>query len=133
MLFRSHEAYGALKLTADAKAVFRKERTISFRKDRPTTGKNARRSGSSGSSGGAPRTAGLSAADTALFEALRAERMKIAKALGVPPYVVFPDTTLIAMASERPGNEAEMLTISGVGQAKLERYGAAFLGVIREG
>jgi ATP-dependent DNA helicase RecQ len=127
-----HEAYGALKLTADAKAVFRKKRTISFRKDRPTTGKSARRTGSS-SGGGAPRTAGLSAADTALFEALRAERTKIAKALGVPPYVVFPDTTLIAMASERPGNEAEMLAISGVGQAKLERYGEAFLGVIREG
>lgn len=125
-----HSAYGALKLTADAKAVFRKERTIRFRTDRPTKGKSARRGGAS--AGGAPRTAGLSGADTTLFEALRAERMKIAKALGVPPYVVFPDTTLLAMSSERPGNEEQMLAISGVGQAKLERYGEAFLAVIRD-
>jgi ATP-dependent DNA helicase RecQ len=131
-----HAAYGALKLTAEAKSVFKKERSIQFRKDRPTTGKAARRGASasgSGASGGAPRTAGLSAADAALFEALRAERMKIAKTLGVPPYVVFPDTTLIAMASERPGNADEMLAISGVGQAKLERYGDAFLAVIGRG
>ena len=59
--------------------------------------------------------------------------MKIAKTLGVPPYVVFPDTTLIAMASERPGSADEMLAISGVGQAKLERYGDAFLAVIGRG
>ncbi|WFR94136.1 DNA helicase RecQ [Rhizobium tumorigenes] len=129
-----HAAYGALKLTPDAKAVFKKERSIQFRKDRPATGKSARRgAGASGAGGGAPRTAGLSAADAALFEDLRAERMKIAKTLGVPPYVVFPDTTLIAMASERPGSADEMLAISGVGQAKLERYGDAFLAVIGRG
>ncbi|MBZ5758620.1 MULTISPECIES: DNA helicase RecQ [Rhizobium] len=129
-----HTAYGALKLTPDAKAVFKKERSIQFRKDRPATAKSARRgAGASAASGGAPRTAGLSAADAALFEELRAERMKIAKTLGVPPYVVFPDTTLIAMASERPGSADEMLAISGVGQAKLERYGDAFLAVIGRG
>jgi ATP-dependent DNA helicase RecQ len=130
-----HAAYGALKLTPEAKAVFRKERSIRFRKDRPATGKAARRGAGAGSgaSGGAPRTAGLSSSDAALFEELRAERMKIAKTLGVPPYVVFPDTTLIAMASERPGNAEQMLAISGVGQAKLERYGDAFLAVIGRG
>jgi ATP-dependent DNA helicase RecQ len=49
----------------------------------------------------------------------------------VPPYVVFPDTTLVAFAKERPADEQEMLDISGVGQLKLERYGEAFLEVIR--
>ncbi len=47
-----------------------------------------------------------------------------------PPYVVFPDTTLIALATERPMDEDEMLGISGIGQSKLERYGDAFLEVI---
>ena len=65
-----------------------------------------------------------------LFEALRAERTAIARSLGVPPYVVFPDTTLIAFATERPRTHKEMLNISGVGQSKLERYGDAFLDVI---
>ena len=121
-------------MAPDAKAVFKKERSIQFRKDRPATAKSARRgAGASAASGGAPRTAGLSAADAALFEELRAERMKIAKTLGVPPYVLFPDTTLIAMANERPGSADEMLAISGVGQAKLERYGDALLEVIGRG
>ncbi len=89
-------------MAPDAKAVFKKERSIQFRKDRPATAKSARRgAGASAASGGAPRTAGLSAADAALFEELRAERMKIAKTMGVPPYVVFPDTTLTAMANGR--------------------------------
>jgi ATP-dependent DNA helicase RecQ len=50
----------------------------------------------------------------------------------VPPYVVFPDTTLISFATERPGSRKALLDISGVGQAKLERYGDAFLAVIEE-
>jgi ATP-dependent DNA helicase RecQ len=124
-----HAAFGALKLEPEARAVFKRERQVFFRKDRPTSGKSARR-GATG--GGAPRTSNLSAADTALFEALRAERMSIAKSLGVPPYVVFPDTTLISFATERPGSRKALLDISGVGQAKLERYGDAFLAVIEE-
>ncbi|MDP3527655.1 MAG: HRDC domain-containing protein, partial [Hoeflea sp.] len=63
---------------------------------------------------------------------LRAARMAIAKELSVPPYVVFPDTTLVAFATERPTDREALLSISGVGQSKLERYGDAFLKVIRE-
>ena len=59
-----------------------------------------------------------------------ARHLTIAKSLGVPPYVVFPDTTLIAFATERPRSRKELLAISGVGQAKLERYGDAFLEII---
>ena len=57
--------------------------------------------------------------------------MALAKELLVPPYVVFPDTTLLAFASSRPTDREALLGISGVGQAKLERYGDAFLAVIR--
>ena len=121
-----HGAYGALKLEPDSRAVFKKEREVRFRKDRPTTGKASR----SSSASSANAKSGLEGADLELFQALRAVRMDISKDLGVPPYVVFPDTTLVALATERPSDEDEMLDISGVGPSKLERFGDAFLEVI---
>jgi ATP-dependent DNA helicase RecQ len=122
-----HAAFGALKLTADARAVFKREREIRFRHDRPTKGKAAK--GSSASSANAK--AALQGSDVDLFEALRRRRSEIAKELAVPPYVVFPDTTLVAFARERPIDEGEMLDISGVGPSKMERFGEAFLAVIK--
>ena len=122
-----HAAYGALKLEPAARAVFRHERQVFFRKDRPGKGKAAK----GASPAAAKARAALPEADMGLFEELRATRMAIAKSLSVPPYVVFPDTTLTAMAAERPTTDEALLAISGVGQAKLERYGEAFLKVIR--
>jgi ATP-dependent DNA helicase RecQ len=122
-----HDAYGALKLEPGARAVFKREREIRFRHDRPTKGKAAK----SSSSSSANAKAALQGSDVDLFELLRKKRTEIAKALAVPPYVVFPDTTLVAFAKERPVDEEEMLGISGVGQSKLERYGDEFLKVIR--
>ncbi len=120
-----HDAYGALKLEPEARAVFKHERQVFFRKDRPASERRTKKTAQA-----AERRSVLSGGDGVLFEALRAERTSIAKSLGVPPYVVFPDTTLIAFASERPRTHKEMLGISGVGQSKLERYGDAFLDVI---
>ncbi|MBX5046282.1 DNA helicase RecQ [Rhizobium lentis] len=119
-----HGAYGALKLEPEARAVFKHERQVFFRKDRPASERRTKKAERS------ERKSGLSGADGTLFEALRAERMSIAKSLGVPPYVVFPDTTLIAFATERPRSRKELLGISGVGQSKVERYGDAFLEII---
>ena len=48
----------------------------------------------------------------------------------MPPYVIFHDRTLVEMLESRPRTEAELLDISGIGQAKLERYGARFLAVL---
>ena len=67
----------------------------------------------------------------ALFEALRARRLELAKAANVPPYVIFHDKTLVDMASRRPQSLAGMAAIPGVGEAKLARYGDAFLEVIQ--
>jgi ATP-dependent DNA helicase RecQ len=122
-----HEAFGALKLEPDARAVFKREREVRFRKDRPTKGKAPRGSPSRSM---AAKSALEDEADIELFEALRAARMTIAKELGVPPYVVFPDTTLVGFATSRPLDHEAMIGISGVGQSKLERYGDAFLEVI---
>ena len=71
-------------------------------------------------------------AESPLFAALRAKRREIASAAAVPPYVIFHDSTLREMAALRPGSLAAMAEVPGVGSAKLERYGQAFLQVIRE-
>ena len=65
-----------------------------------------------------------------IFDALRAERTRLARSQGVPPYVIFHDSTLRAMALARPATSGELMAIPGVGRAKLDRYGAAFLAVL---
>ena len=72
----------------------------------------------------------LPAADHALFEKLRARRLELARAQQVPPYVIFHDRTLADMAARRPRSVAELAATPGVGEAKLARYGEAFLEVI---
>ena len=66
-----------------------------------------------------------------LFEALRACRRDLAKEAGVPPYVIFHDSTLREMAELKPTSLHALGRVSGVGAAKLDRYGAAFVEAIR--
>ncbi|OZB69423.1 MAG: hypothetical protein B7X33_03400, partial [Lysobacterales bacterium 13-68-4] len=73
---------------------------------------------------------GIEAYEQPLWDALRATRSQLAKQHGVPPYVVFHDATLLAMLRAMPSNEDELASISGVGEAKLKRYGRDFLAVI---
>jgi ATP-dependent DNA helicase RecQ len=77
-------------------------------------------------------SATLPDADRALFQALRGKRMEIARMQNVPPYVIFHDRTLIELAAARPSSRSEMAGVPGVGEAKLDRYGPAFLSVIAE-
>ncbi len=65
--------------------------------------------------------------DTALLDRLKVLRRRLADADGVPAYIVFSDRTLIDMAQRKPRTPAELLGVSGVGAAKLERYGSEFL------
>lgn len=62
-----------------------------------------------------------------LFDQLRGLRMEIAKKEGIPPYIVFPDSTLREMCGVKPTNPAAMLKIKGVGEAKFFKYGAYFI------
>jgi ATP-dependent DNA helicase RecQ len=71
--------------------------------------------------------------DRDLFEALRALRLDIARARGVPPYVVFHDATLREMARVRPTSMRELLGVKGVGARKAEDLGERFLTLIRSG
>ena len=69
--------------------------------------------------------------DRDLFERLRAVRLQIARARGVPPYVIFHDTTLRELARLRPTSIADLHGIRGIGARKAEDLGEAFLAVIR--
>ncbi|MBI4922695.1 MAG: DNA helicase RecQ [Devosia nanyangense] len=117
-----HERHGALVLSDGARAVFKGEQRVVLRRDQPQRSAAVRRS--------LERTAGLPEAAMPVFEALRAERTRLARLQGVPPYVVFQDTTLRAMATARPRSFDELAALPGIGLAKLERYGAAFLKVL---
>jgi ATP-dependent DNA helicase RecQ len=70
-------------------------------------------------------------ADTAVLNALKALRAELARRQHQPAYVIFPDRTLIEMAARRPQNLEELAAIHGVGIAKLQKYGAAFLAIIQ--
>jgi ATP-dependent DNA helicase RecQ len=117
-----HAGHGALKLSEEARPVFKGERKVTLRTDRPKRSAEVRRA--------LQRVVDLPPAAHALFDALRAERSRIAKSQGVPPYVVFQDVSLRAMATERPDTLDTLIGLPGIGQAKLERYGAIFLAVI---
>ncbi|MCB2102921.1 MAG: DNA helicase RecQ, partial [Rhodobacterales bacterium] len=116
--------HGGLHLGPDCRPVLRGERTIELR--RPPQGRAAATARRGSSSDGLLEDP----ADRALFERLRALRMDLAKAQGVPPYVVFGDRTLVEMARERPRDLNDLAGLYGVGAAKLDRYGADFLAVI---
>ncbi len=70
--------------------------------------------------------------DEDLFEILRKERKEMADQKGVPPYTIFPDTTLMEMAYYFPKDKEHLLPLYGVGAVKLKKYGSAFIGVIKK-
>ncbi|MGV3574052.1 MAG: DNA helicase RecQ [Devosia sp.] len=117
-----HANHGALTLSQGAGAVFKREKSVTLRKDRPKKAVEVRRQLS--------KAVDIPEHARGLFDALRSERLKIAKSQGVPPYVIFHDATLRAMALARPTHPHDMLNLPGVGQGKLDRYGEAFLTVV---
>jgi ATP-dependent DNA helicase RecQ len=125
------DRYSVLRLTAACREVLRGERTIRLRR---------------ASDRGAIRPAGRGRVDRtrvsavpladdnthlALFQALRAWRLQVAREHGVPAYTVFHDSTLEEIARRRPGSTEELSEVSGVGAIKLERYGAAVLDLVQ--
>ncbi len=117
------EGHGGMHLGEECRAVLRGERQVLLRRD-PTPSKPARTR--------AERTAPapVAPADEPLFQALRRWRLEVARAQGVPPYVVFHDATLAAIAAARPAGKRALAAVPGVGAAKLERYGDAILDVV---
>ena len=118
--------YSFLTMTEAGKALCRGEGQV--RLGRFVEGRA--RKVSSGRVAKAEAAAELSAGDRPLFERLRTLRRQLADQLGVPPYVVFTDVTLRALAADRPNTLDAMRGIKGIGETKLARYGKLFLPVI---
>lgn len=112
--------YGTLGLTEKSAGLLQGQVTVQFRQDTTTaTSARIRRKSSV--------AAELAGADLELFERLRQWRAHQAKQQQIPAYVVFHDATLRALAQHRPQTTDQLGTISGVGAAKLEKYGADLL------
>jgi ATP-dependent DNA helicase RecQ len=110
--------HGGLQLGGDAKAILTGEMRVEI--VIPPPSRRSRRRGSEANPVGDP-----------LFEALREVRRDLAKAAGLPPYVIFHDATLREMAALKPRSLRELSEIGGVGARKLEAYGQEFVNAIR--
>jgi ATP-dependent DNA helicase RecQ len=120
------EGYGGLRLSDSCRPLLRGEVTLELRKEL----KPASSSRGAGNGGGSPASQLVRGDEREQWEALRALRRKLAEEHAVPPYVIFPDSTLLEMLRSKPQTLADMGQVSGVGARKLERYGAAFLEVL---
>lgn len=123
--------YSTLVLTEASAEVLGRKREVKMRKD-PTPVRSTTRTASS-LSGAAKVKVDLPADAGPLFEALREWRATQAREQGMPAYVIFHDATLKSIAASRPGSLAALGAVSGVGQAKLTKYGEQILEVVAAG
>ncbi len=112
--------HGGLRLGPGAREILKGERAVEIAQPPP---KRARRSRGNA----VPNPVG-----DPVFDALRAKRSALAKQNGIPAYIIFHDSVLRAMASERPGTLSAIGEIPGVGEKKLDTWGAAFLEVLQD-
>ncbi len=118
------EGYGALRLTEKCRPLLRGEAGLKLRRQRvadKTTNRRKKR-----------QITEVLDEDQPLFCDLRSLRKEFADAQGVPPYVIFHDATLAAIAQHRPEDTASLLDIPGIGQHKLDHYGERVIEVVRE-
>jgi ATP-dependent DNA helicase RecQ len=118
-------AYGGLKLTEAARPVLKGEQEVWLRRD-PEPEKRMSKAERSARA----KEAFAGANDDPLWQALKAKRLELAREQGVPPYVIFHDSTLLEIHNRKPQTLDEMGQISGIGQAKLQKYGDEFLQVL---
>ena len=119
--------YGGLHLTEAARPVLKGEQEVWLRRDAEPEKRMSKAERSARA-----KEAFEGANDDPLWQALKAKRLELAREQGVPPYVIFHDSTLLEIHNRKPQTLGEMGQISGIGQAKLQKYGDAFLQVIEE-
>ncbi|PIV47930.1 MAG: DNA helicase RecQ, partial [Gallionellaceae bacterium CG02_land_8_20_14_3_00_60_115] len=122
------EGYGGLKLTEAARPVLKGQQEVWLRRD----AEPAKRKSSKAERGSRLREAFAGANEDPLWQALKAKRSELAREQGVPPYVIFHDSTLLEMLDRKPQTLTEMGQISGLGQSKLSKYGDDFLRVLED-
>ncbi|GLQ88875.1 DNA helicase RecQ [Dyella flagellata] len=127
LLTTDAEGFGTLRLTAASRDVLVGNQSVPMREETRPARRASRRRDSQLVTGA---SLGIEAYEQPMWEALRALRSKLARQHGVPAYVIFHDATLLAMLRAMPEDEHELAAISGVGEAKLKRYGRDFLEVI---
>jgi ATP-dependent DNA helicase RecQ len=129
-LHADSEAFGALKLTESARGVLKGETEVMLRE--APVGARVRTSRAKSRRGDlAPRTTEASeTADAGLQAALRAWRSEIARKRGVPAYVVLHDATIDGIAASRPATLTQLRNIAGIGDKKLEHYGAELIALV---
>lgn len=120
-------AYGGLKLTEAARPVLKGEQEVWLRRDAEPEKRMSKAERSARA-----KEVFEGANDDPLWQALKAKRLELAREQGVPPYVIFHDSTLLEIHNRKPQTLDEMGKISGVGQAKLQKYGDAFLEILEE-
>ncbi len=117
------EGHGGLRLTESSRPVLTGGQTVMLRKVEKTRAR---------SDGGRRPVEDLPDEDVPVFNALRGLRARLAREQNVPAYVVFHDSTLRAIARERPSTRPQLSRVEGIGAAKVERYGDAVLEVLAE-
>jgi ATP-dependent DNA helicase RecQ len=127
LLAVNDDGYGTLVITEASGEVLAGRHPVSMRREAERAARSVRSSGSSKSKAA---TAQLAPNDQGLFEKLRAWRAGEAREQGVPAYIVFGDATLRAIATQRPSTLAQAGGITGIGEAKLQKYGEALLEVV---
>jgi ATP-dependent DNA helicase RecQ len=129
LLATDDDGFGVLRLTVASRGVLRGETTVNLRRVADREERRASRKVARAKS----RETDLAIAphEASLWQALRELRGRLAKEQGVPAYVIFHDATLLQMLRERPQTTAQLGSISGIGAAKLARYGQTFLTVLR--
>jgi ATP-dependent DNA helicase RecQ len=125
LLATDEDGFGVLRLTAASRGVLRGQTPVLLRRVADRQERRAARKSTRAKS----RQTDLAIAphETALWQSLRELRAQLAREQGVPAYVIFHDATLLQMLRERPRTLPELGAISGVGTAKLGRYGTVFL------
>jgi ATP-dependent DNA helicase RecQ len=118
--------YGQLFLSDSSRAILRGEESLMLRLDTLQTKASVGGVGNSKK----PKFVDIKEEDNALWEALRACRRDLASEQGIPPFMIFHDATLKDMLDHKPSSLASFGNISGVGQKKLDQYGAEFLAVL---
>ena len=121
------DGYTIVKLTGSSESLLEGEThlTMKMPKEQELRKKEKRSRLSKASAGK------LGEQDETLFQRLRALRLEIAREEKIPPYMVFSDKTLIHMCILKPGNEEEMLNVTGVGRHKFEKYGKRFIDAVQ--
>jgi len=117
------DGYGGLQLTEASRPVLRGEERLMLRKSRKAAPRKRRETRDS---------IAPAEVDAGLWDALRSLRRQLAEEQGVPAYLIFHDATLLEMAQRRPSDRAQLSTVTGIGDRKLEAYGEAFLRLLQD-